>query len=169
MRFVPWGTGGAHAFTVNRADRVRVLSGSPFLTIDRTWATTCSGGRERGTGRRSKRTMVQIRAEREHRVGRWRRLLDEGVYLSRAALARAEGVSRAAVTQGLGSQDSGSPSAAVVVVPDGHRTTDRARRDEGVNEALAKQRVAVDGQVPAHRRDTRQPGDVRQGGVVADA
>ena len=102
MRFVPWGTGGAHAFTVNRADRVRVLSGSPFLTIDRTWATTCSGGRERGTGRRSKRTMVQIRAEREHRVSRWRRLLDEGVYPTRAALARGEGVSRAAVTQGLG-------------------------------------------------------------------
>jgi hypothetical protein len=33
---------------------------------------------------------------------RWRKLLDDGVYATRAELARAEGVSRAAVTQGLG-------------------------------------------------------------------
>jgi hypothetical protein len=43
---------------------------------------------------------------RQAQVARWRRLLDEGVYPSRAALARGEGVSRAAVTQALGSQDS---------------------------------------------------------------
>ena len=35
------------------------------------------------------------------RWARWRRLLEEGVYKSRAELARAEGVTRAAVTQGL--------------------------------------------------------------------
>jgi hypothetical protein len=35
------------------------------------------------------------------RWARWRRMLDEGVYKSRAELARAEGVTRAAVTQGL--------------------------------------------------------------------
>ena len=45
--------------------------------------------------------MGQIRAERAEQVARWRRLLDEGVYPSRAALARGEGVSRAAVTQAL--------------------------------------------------------------------
>jgi|GEM_PF-3222235 len=33
---------------------------------------------------------------------RWARMMAEGVYASRAELARAEGVSRAAVTQGLG-------------------------------------------------------------------
>ena len=31
----------------------------------------------------------------------WQQMLDKGVYESRAALARGEGVSRAAVTQGL--------------------------------------------------------------------
>lgn len=35
------------------------------------------------------------------RWARWRRMLDEGVYKSRAELARAEGVTRAAVTQAL--------------------------------------------------------------------
>jgi hypothetical protein len=33
---------------------------------------------------------------------RWRRLLEDGVYESRAALSRGEGVSRAAVTRALG-------------------------------------------------------------------
>ena len=33
---------------------------------------------------------------------RWARMLEEGLYPSRAALARAEGVGRAAVTQALG-------------------------------------------------------------------
>jgi hypothetical protein len=44
-------------------------------------------------------TRAVLRVQRAAQVARWRRLLDEGVYLSRAALARAEGVSRAAVTQ----------------------------------------------------------------------
>ena len=45
--------------------------------------------------------MGQIRADREEKVAHWRLLLEEGVYPSRSALARAEGVSRAAVTQAL--------------------------------------------------------------------
>ena len=40
---------------------------------------------------------------------RWRRLLEDGVYASRADLARAEGVSRAAVTQGLRKLGLGTP------------------------------------------------------------
>ena len=41
----------------------------------------------------------------------WARMLDEGVYVSRAALARGEGVSRAAVTQALGpARPSGTPA-----------------------------------------------------------
>jgi len=35
------------------------------------------------------------------RARAWRRMLNESVYETRAALARGEGVSRAAVTQGL--------------------------------------------------------------------
>ncbi len=38
----------------------------------------------------------------EARWREWRRMLDEGVYATRADLARGEGVSRAAVTRGLG-------------------------------------------------------------------
>ena len=41
--------------------------------------------------------------ERGARAREWARLLSEGVYASRADLARAMGVTRAAVTQGLGS------------------------------------------------------------------
>ena len=47
-------------------------------------------------------TRADLRARRAAQVARWHSLLDEGVYSTRAALARAEGVSRAAVTQGLG-------------------------------------------------------------------
>ena len=35
------------------------------------------------------------------RWGRWAKLLEDGVFSSKADLARSEGVSRAAVTQGL--------------------------------------------------------------------
>jgi len=45
--------------------------------------------------------MAEIRAARAEQVARWRRLLEDGTYISRAALARGEGVSRAAVTQAL--------------------------------------------------------------------
>ena len=47
-------------------------------------------------------TRTELRARRAAQVARWHSLLDEGVYSTRAALARAESVSRAAVTQGLG-------------------------------------------------------------------
>ena len=97
-----WGGGKSQGGeVVDRMPWVRVRPGSPFLTIDRTWETTCSVASERGRGRRSKRSMEQIRAEREERARRWRQLLEDGTYPSRAALARGEGVSRAAVTQGL--------------------------------------------------------------------
>jgi hypothetical protein len=42
---------------------------------------------------RSKRTMEEVRADREEKAARWRRLLDDGVYSSRAELAHADGVS----------------------------------------------------------------------------
>jgi len=51
--------------------------------------------------RRSKRTREEIREAAEARAGEWQRLLDDGVYGSRAELARAMGVSRAAVTRAL--------------------------------------------------------------------
>jgi hypothetical protein len=54
-----------------------------------------------GRCRRSKRSMVQIEADRDRKVARWRRLLDEGVYGSRAVLARAEGVGRTAVSKAM--------------------------------------------------------------------
>jgi len=44
-----------------------------------------------------------MKPEKGARAREWARLLAEGVYGSRAELARAMGVSRAAVTQGLGS------------------------------------------------------------------
>lgn len=44
---------------------------------------------------------------RGERGRRWQQLLDEGVYPSRAALGRAEGVSRAAVTQALARLEEG--------------------------------------------------------------
>ncbi len=43
------------------------------------------------------------------RWARWRRLLEDGAYASRAELARGEGVSRAAVTMGLRKLESTSP------------------------------------------------------------
>ena len=43
----------------------------------------------------------EMRVATRERWREWQRLLDEQVYESRAALARGEGVSRAAVTQGL--------------------------------------------------------------------
>ncbi len=86
---------------VNYFEMVRVRSGSPEQIIDRTWETRCAAAVQRKRRGRSGRTTALIRAERAERVARWRRLLAEGVYPTRAALARAEGVSRAAVTQAL--------------------------------------------------------------------
>ena len=42
------------------------------------------------------------------RAKEWRRMLAEGVYGTRAELARGEGVSRAAVTQALSSESNGA-------------------------------------------------------------
>lgn len=44
---------------------------------------------------------LRARASSLDRYRRWRQLLADGAYPSQAALARAEGVSRAAVTLGL--------------------------------------------------------------------
>jgi len=89
---------GSHLFVCRRSNRgaeVQVLFGSPGLTIDRTWETTCSAGRRRATSRE------QPKRRSGERARRWARMLAEGAYPSRAALARAEGVSRAAVTRAL--------------------------------------------------------------------
>ena len=51
--------------------------------------------------RRKRLTCEQMKAATRVRWQEWQRMLDEGVYESRAALARGEGVSRAAVTKGL--------------------------------------------------------------------
>ncbi len=50
------------------------------------------------------RVVASGQAAREcgpERWARWQRLLEDGVYASRAELARGEGISRAAVTMGL--------------------------------------------------------------------
>ena len=65
------------------------------MTIDRTWETTCSAGRRRVTSSK------KVERRPGERARRWAAMLVEGVYPSRAALARGEGVSRAAVTQAL--------------------------------------------------------------------
>jgi hypothetical protein len=46
-------------------------------------------------------TREQTKAATRERWREWQRMLEDGVYESRAALARSEGVSRAAVTQAL--------------------------------------------------------------------
>jgi len=62
---------------------------------DRTWETRCWVGGRRATARK------EPRRRPGERTRRWAAMLAEGVYPSRAALARGEGVSRAAVTQAL--------------------------------------------------------------------
>jgi len=60
------------------------------------------------TGKRKKTKIeVYIGVSKEtepERWARWRRMLDEGVYATKAELARGEGVSRAAATMGLKKQ-----------------------------------------------------------------
>jgi len=79
----------ARQTTANDGRRLIWLGGTPRQTPAR-------------RAKRAKRTRAEIKAERERQVGRWAQMLAEGVYPTRAALARAEGVSRAAVTQALG-------------------------------------------------------------------
>jgi len=85
--------------------------GSPEPTIGRTWeiGVVVPGAREAlREARKKRRERRRARKRTEPRLHRgperwreWQRLLDEGVYPTKAALARGEGVSRAAVTQGL--------------------------------------------------------------------
>ncbi len=75
------------------------MNGSPGLTTGGTWTFEARYRPVARVGR------VKEKGERREtgpeRCARWRRLLDEGVFKSRAELARAEGVTRAAVTQAL--------------------------------------------------------------------
>jgi len=81
--------------------------GSPELTVGRTWeievlvpaARAALRKARKRRQRRARKTPAEPRGPERWRE--WRRMLDEGVYPTKAALARGEGVSRAAVTQGL--------------------------------------------------------------------
>ena len=80
---------------------VRVQYGSPSATIDRTWSLEVSvpSGRRRG---REPKVYVGVSSESgPMRWARWKRMLEEGEYVTRVELASGEGVSRAAVTMGL--------------------------------------------------------------------
>ncbi len=71
------------------------------MALCRTWV--CEAGRveEARERLRTKRRKGKVRETGPERWTRWRLLLDEGVYGLKAELARAERVSRAAVTMGL--------------------------------------------------------------------
>ena len=74
------------------------MIGSPLLTIDRTLVIEVL---VRRIPPRVHPTREQMKDETRARWTAWQRMLDEGVYETRAELARAIGVSRAAVSQGL--------------------------------------------------------------------
>ena len=94
---------------VNSSVVVRVRYGSPEVIVDRTWETRCSAARRRATGRKPAERRAGDRARR------WAKMLDEGVYPTRAALARGEGVSRSAVTQALARELRGRAQAGLAV------------------------------------------------------
>ena len=71
---------------------------SPGMTTARTWEIVVEVKRFQ-RARAMKRSEKTLRGEARWRE--WRRMLDEGVYATKAELARGEGVSRAAVTTGL--------------------------------------------------------------------
>ena len=71
---------------------------SPLLTIDRTLVVEVVVPRAIRREHLTRERMIDATRER---WGEWQRLLDEGVYDSKAELARSIGVSRAVVTQGL--------------------------------------------------------------------
>ena len=85
--------------------------GSPELTVGRTWETEVlvPGAREALRKARTRRRQRRRATKRKEpgqlrgpeRWREWQGMLDEGVYPTKAALARSEGVSRAAVTLGL--------------------------------------------------------------------
>jgi len=72
--------------------------GSPLLTIDRTLVVEVVVPRAAAVDRP---TREQMKEATRARWREWQRMLDEGVYPTKAALARAMGLSRAAVTRGL--------------------------------------------------------------------
>ena len=84
---------------VNRMVGVRVRDGSPLFALCRTWV--CDAGKAEERRQRPKKRSGRRRESGPERWARWQRLLEEGVYGSKAELARGEGVSRAAVTMGL--------------------------------------------------------------------
>jgi hypothetical protein len=75
----------------------QIWNGSPGLMTGGTWSFEARYRPVARVGR------VKEKGERREtgpeRWARWRSLIEEGVYSSRAELARGEGVSRAAVTQ----------------------------------------------------------------------
>ena len=82
--------------------------GSPELTVGRTWeievlVPAARKAWKRRPRRRARKKPPGPRGPERWREWRreWRRMLDEGVYSTKAALASGEGVSRAAVTLGL--------------------------------------------------------------------
>jgi hypothetical protein len=77
----------------------RGRNGSPGLTKGGTWIFETRYRSVANVGRLKENS--QRRETGPERWARWRKLLDEGTYKSRAELARAEGVTRAAVTQAL--------------------------------------------------------------------
>ena len=72
--------------------------GSPLLTIDRTLVVEVEVPRATAAVRTTCEQMMEATRERWRE---WKRLLDEGAYPTKAALARGVGVSRTAVTLGL--------------------------------------------------------------------
>ncbi len=78
------------------------MEGSPSRTAERTWRVEADVPRK--DRRKADSTPNQTPSERVvkgARAAEWHRLLTEGVHKSKADLARAMGVSRAAVTQAL--------------------------------------------------------------------
>ena len=78
---------------------VQVLNGSPGMITARTWKIVVEVQRFQRARAMRKTEKKQVRGEARWRE--WRRMLDEGVYATKAELARGQGVSRAAVTIGL--------------------------------------------------------------------
>jgi len=83
---------------VNRGLGIRVRVGSPLLTIDRTLVVEVVVPRVVEADRPSR---VQMSEATRERWREWKRMLDEGIYPTKAELAQGVGVSRAAVTLGL--------------------------------------------------------------------
>ena len=78
-----------------------VTTGEPDGIIGRTLVIEVVVPAVRGPQCSRKKREENARTRGRERWLRWKTMLDEGVYESRSALARGEGVSPAAVTQGL--------------------------------------------------------------------